>query len=121
MTTVKTAHDGLDRYYMANSGDASVVADKQRSNGAEYIRIAGDITDEQSISSIFDSAAERFGKVDILVNNAAHSDDNDTIETVTLDAIETTFGTNARIDEPVKKAKEYYSLLGIICPEVILR
>jgi 3-oxoacyl-[acyl-carrier protein] reductase len=94
----KTATDGFDRYYKANSGDAVTVEEKLRSLGSDLLVIEDDITDEQRVTDIYDSAIERFGKVDILVNNAAHGDGdgNDTIETVSAGVIDNTFGVNVR-------------------------
>lgn len=92
----KTGYNGLDRYDKANSGNASTVEKKLRSIGADYIIIEADIIDEQCVLSIFDLAAEKFGKVDILVNNAAYGDYNDTIETLAPNTIDITFMTNVR-------------------------
>ena len=94
----KTNHNGLDRYFKANSDSADEVEEKLRSMGADCLIIESDISNEECVKSIFSRAIERFGKVDILVNNAADADsnDNDTIETVTLDVIDKTFATNVR-------------------------
>ena len=92
----KTGGNGTDRYYKANSGDASMVEEKLRSMGANYFIVESDITDEQCVINIFNRAVERFGKIDILVNNAANFDENDTIETLTTDAIGNTFDVNVR-------------------------
>lgn len=92
----KTGENGIDRYHKANGGDASAVEARLRAHGAEPLIIEGDITDPGQVRSIFDRAAERFGTVDILINNAAHSDDFDTIETITDDAIRVTVDVNIR-------------------------
>ena len=57
-----------------------------------------DIADENQVKEIFKTALEQFGKVDILVNNAATDDENgnDTIETVTREVIDNTFAVNVR-------------------------
>ncbi|MDR1570546.1 MAG: SDR family oxidoreductase [Oscillospiraceae bacterium] len=94
----KTGHDGLNRYYKANSGDTAEVEEKLRSINADYIVIESDISDEQNVQTIFNHAIERFGKVDILVNNSAASDEegNDTIEKLTQSLIDDTLAVNIR-------------------------
>src|ERR1700722_12541586 len=39
--------------------------------GAEAIAVAADLSDEDDLKQVVDSAVDRFGGVDILVNNAA--------------------------------------------------
>lgn len=91
-----TQADGLDRYFKANSGDAAQVEQALTAMGADYLVMEGDISNEADAASFFDRAVARFGGVDILVNNAAHYDDSDTIFTLTADAINSTFATNVR-------------------------
>lgn len=42
--------------------------------GAEAIAVATDVTDEQAVANLFAAAADRFGRVDVLVNNAGIAD-----------------------------------------------
>ena len=114
----KTDRDGLDRYYKANSGDAAELEEKLRSMNAEYIVIESDIADEQNVKTIFDDVIERFGKVDILVNNAAGCAENDTINTLTPQAIDDTFAVNVRgtllmIREFVKRRGNYGRIINL--------
>jgi 3-oxoacyl-[acyl-carrier protein] reductase len=92
----KTDSNGFDRYYRANGGDAALVEECLRAMGADFLVIESDITYEQCVADIFSLAAKRFGRVDILVNNAASCDANDTIETLTPDAINATLDVNVR-------------------------
>ena len=94
----KTNLNGFDRYFKANSGDASAVKEKLSSLNTDCLVVESDISDEQCVKDIFDNAIKRFGKVDVLVNNAAVSDDsgNDTIETMTQSVIDNTFAVNVR-------------------------
>ncbi|MGI6691854.1 MAG: SDR family NAD(P)-dependent oxidoreductase [Christensenellales bacterium] len=91
-----TARNGLDRYHQVNAGDASAVEARLRAMNADFLTIETDITCTGHVVSLYDQAIARFGKVDILVNNAAHADDDDTIETLTEEAIDLTLGVNLR-------------------------
>ena len=66
----KTDRNGVDRYFAANAGDASIVEGKLKEMGAEYLILESDISNEQCVKEIYAAAMEKFGKVDILVNNA---------------------------------------------------
>ena len=94
----KTASNGVDRYFKANAGDASEVEAKLRELDAQYLVLEKDISDEVQVKEIFDAAIERFGRVDILVNNAADGDMDgiDTIEKITQSVIDDTFAVNVR-------------------------
>ena len=94
----KTDQNGVDRYYGANAGDASVVEAKLKEMHADYLAIESDISDEACVKEIYASAIAKFGKVDILINNAATDDENglDTIETITQQVIDDTFAVNVR-------------------------
>lgn len=94
----KTEKNGVDRYYAANAGDAFFVESRLREMNAEYLILESDISDENAVKEIYSSACARFGRVDILVNNAASDDENgtDTIEKITRTVIDATFGVNVR-------------------------
>ena len=93
-----TGTNGVDRYYAANAGNADVVEGKLQAMNADYLMLESDISDEASVNAIYDAAMERYGKVDILVNNAATDDENgyDTIEKITRQVIDDTFAVNVR-------------------------
>ena len=94
----KTGANGVDRYYGANAGSANAVEAMLRDMGAEYLFLERDISDEDAVREIYDRAFEKFGRVDILVNNAAADDENgfDTIEQITRAVIDDTFAVNVR-------------------------
>ena len=94
----KTDRNGADRYYQANAGDASTVESRLQEMKADYLIIESDITQEDAVKDIYDKAMERYGKVDILVNNAADCDCDgfDTIEQITREVIDDTFAINVR-------------------------
>lgn len=93
-----THRNGVDRYFMANAGDAAQVEEKLREMGAEYLVMESDISDEAAVKDIYAKVLQKFGRVDILVNNAADGDMEgiDTIETITQSVIDDTFAVNVR-------------------------
>ena len=65
---------------------------------SEYLILERDISDEEAVKEIYAAAINRFGRVDILVNNAAADDETglDTIERITRKVIDDTFAVNVR-------------------------
>ena len=94
----KTSKNGVDRYFAANAGDASLVEQKLKEMKADYLILESDISDEAAVKEIYARIMERFGRVDILVNNAADGDMDgiDTIELITRNVIDDTFAVNVR-------------------------
>ena len=90
--------NGADRYYAANAGDAAEVERRLMEMDADYLVLEKDITDEKSVKEIYSAVMERYGRVDILVNNAADCDVDglDTIERITQNVIDDTFAVNVR-------------------------
>ena len=93
-----TDKNGVDKYYAANAGDADIVESKLKEMNADYLILEKDISDENDVKQIYSSIMERFGRIEILVNNAATDDENgfDTIEKVTKKVIDDTFAVNVR-------------------------
>ena len=94
----KTDRNGVDRYFAANAGNADTVAARLLEMNADYLVIESDISDEEAVKDIFAKALARFGKVDVLVNNAADGDMDgvDTIEKIPQSVIDETFAVNVR-------------------------
>ena len=94
----KTDKNGVDRYFAANAGGADAVEEKLKRINAEYLILERDISCESSVREIYSAACERFGTVDILVNNAADGDMDgiDTVESITQSVIDDTFAVNVR-------------------------
>ncbi|ETP73229.1 dehydrogenase of unknown specificity [Lachnospiraceae bacterium JC7] len=94
----KTDKNGPDRYFAANAGDAENVERKLMEMNADYIMMESDISDEDSVKEIYAEVIKRYGRVDILVNNAAdgNMDGIDTIEAITRTVIDDTFAVNVR-------------------------
>ena len=94
----KTQQNGVDRYYEANAGSADYVESKLKEIDADYMILERDISNEDTVKEIYSMILERYGRIDILVNNAAVDDENgfDTIERITADVINDTFAVNVR-------------------------
>ena len=116
----KTDKNGADRYFAANAGNAEAVENKLKEMGADYTILEADISNEDDVKKIYSTAIERFGKVDILVNNAADGDMDgiDTIEKITQKVIDDTFAVNVRgsvlmTREFVNHHKDYGRIINI--------
>ena len=116
----KTDRNGVDRYYAANAGDAAAVESKLREMGADYLVLESDISDENAVKEIYSAVLERYGKVEILVNNAATDDETgfDTIEKITQTVIDDTFAVNVRgsilmTGELIRNRGEYGRIINL--------
>jgi 3-oxoacyl-[acyl-carrier protein] reductase len=116
----KTEEYGADRYFAANAGDAAAVESRLREMGADYLILERDISDEASVKEIYGAVLARFGRVDILVNNAADGDMDgvDTIEKLPRHVIDETFAVNVRgsllmIREMLRHRKDYGRIVNL--------
>ena len=87
---------------------------------ADYCILESDIAHEEAVKEIYSLAMERYGRIDILVNNAAVDDENglDTIEKITQNVIDNTFAVNVRgsilmIREFIKHHGDYGRIINI--------
>ena len=116
----KTDKNGVDRYYQANAGNAETVENKLKEMNADYIILESDISDEEAVKKIYSAVMEKYGRIDVLVNNAAADDENgfDTIEKITREVIDDTFAVNVRgsilmTREFVNHRKDYGRIINI--------
>lgn len=66
---------------------------KLEAMGAEALAVATDVTDEAAVQNLFDSAVERFGTVDVLINNAGIADSTP-VDEMSLDLWQQVIQTN---------------------------
>lgn len=94
----KTGRNGADRYFQANAGDASIVESKLKEMNADYLILESDISNEDAVKAIYSAVLEKYGRIDVLVNNAADGDMDgiDTIERISREVIDDTFAVNVR-------------------------
>ena len=62
--------------------------------GRKAIKLPGDIQEERHCTALIDRAYSEFGRLDVLVNNAAFQRSHDSIEEFSTDEVEQTFRTN---------------------------
>lgn len=94
----KTDKNGVDRYFAANAGNAELVEKKLQEMNADYLVLESDISSEEAVKEIYTQVLAKYGRIDVLVNNAADGDMDgiDTIEKITQNVIDETFAVNVR-------------------------
>lgn len=80
--------------YLDETEDARGTARMVRDEGGECLTIAGDVGDEQFCHRAVQQVVDRFGGVDVLVNNAAEQHPKDDITDISREQLERTFRTN---------------------------
>jgi NAD(P)-dependent dehydrogenase (short-subunit alcohol dehydrogenase family) len=95
-TAVLFAREGADLaiLYLNESEDAQETKRLIEQEGRTCLTIAGDVGNPDFCSSAVDQVIQRFGKLDVLVNNAAEQHPKKDIGEITPDQIERTFRTN---------------------------
>lgn len=80
--------------YLDEHEDAEETVRLMEAEGADCFALAGDIGDERFCINAVRQAAERFGRIDILVNNAAEQHEIKDFTDISAAQIEMTFRTN---------------------------
>lgn len=80
--------------YLDEQKDAADTKKLVEEQGQKCLLISGDIGDESTCQNIVSETINTFGKIDILVNNAAEQHPQKGIEDITSEQLERTFRTN---------------------------
>ena len=80
--------------YLEEEGDAEETAEAVRKYGQEPLLIAADVSQETECKVIVDDTVARFGRIDIVVNNAAVQYEQKNLEDIAADQLEHTFKVN---------------------------
>ncbi len=80
--------------YLEEHKDAEETVRLVAEEGGEAIKFAGDIADESFCEQAVDDTVKSFGRLDVLVNNAAEQHEVDDLLELTAEQIERTFRTN---------------------------
>lgn len=87
---------GLAYYHALRMQPADDLLQSIRAENGQAEAREVDLSDAANLPGLFDWVESVFGPVDILVNNAAHYDNADTIFSVTPDVLDQTFDVNVR-------------------------
>ncbi len=98
--------------------DAEVTAQAIRDEGSEALVIAGDVGDKAFCKDAVGQVIEAWGRLDVLVNNAAEQHSQEDFEDVSENQIERTFRTNIfghmfMVQAALPHLKEGASIIGV--------
>lgn len=80
--------------YLSEHEDAKKTVTEVEQEGRQCLAIAGDIGKENFCKRAVDKVVQKFGHLDILVNNAAEQHTQEKLEDITSEQLESTFRTN---------------------------
>jgi len=80
--------------YLSEDEDAQVTKKEVEKYGRRCVLYPGDVAKEKFCTSVIDKVVKQFGKIDILVNNAAVQYDAKGLEEISTDQLVKTFTTN---------------------------
>jgi hypothetical protein len=90
------AREGADVLisYLSEDSDAKETARYVEEAGRKAVLVSGDVSKPEHCRDIIDTAVKEFGKVDILVNNAAYQMTHQSLDEITDEEWDYTFRTN---------------------------
>ena len=80
--------------YLDEHKDANETRELVKQEGSQAILLAGDVGDEEFCEAAVEATIEQFGRLDILVNNAAEQHETKDVREIEAKQIERTFRTN---------------------------
>lgn len=93
---VHFAREGADVaiVYLDEDRDARDTKNMIEAEGRQCLLLPGDLRDEQFCKSLVQQTVDNFGKLNIVVNNAAEQHEKENLEEITSEQLEQTFRTN---------------------------
>jgi NAD(P)-dependent dehydrogenase (short-subunit alcohol dehydrogenase family) len=91
------AREGADvvlSYLEEEESDAREAAKAVEDSGRKAVKVPGDIAEEAQCQALIQKAVDEFGRIDVLVNNAAHQMTVEGIADVSTELLDRTFKTN---------------------------
>jgi NAD(P)-dependent dehydrogenase (short-subunit alcohol dehydrogenase family) len=90
------AREGADVLisYLSEDADARVTAQAVEKAGRKCVAVPGDIQEEAVCKALIERAVKEFGKIDVLVNNAAFQMSREDIDEISSEEFDRTFRTN---------------------------
>ncbi len=80
--------------YLEETEDARTTQDIVEAEGSECFSLAGDVSDKSFCAHAVRQIVDRFGRLDILVNNAAEQHPQDDVRDISPEQLDQTFRTN---------------------------
>ena len=80
--------------YLDEHRDAEETRSLVEEEGRRCLALAGDIREEEFCNELISRTVEEFGKLDVLVNNAADQTPQERLEDISAEQLESTFRTN---------------------------
>ncbi|NGP17149.1 MULTISPECIES: SDR family oxidoreductase [Devosia] len=80
--------------YLEETEDAAITADAIKAEGKQALLLRGDVGDKTFCDNVVGQVIEQFGKLDVLVNNAAEQHPKKDVEEITPQQLRETFETN---------------------------
>lgn len=91
------AREGADvviSYLESEESDAQETAQVVEEAGKACVKVPGDISEEANCQALIQKAVDEFGRIDVLVNNAAHQRTVNGVMDVSTELLDRTFKTN---------------------------
>ncbi len=80
--------------YLEEDDDAQFVADRIADEGSEALLHKGDLGDPETGKALVEKVIDKWGRLDVLVNNAGEQHPDKDIEDITVEQLQRTFQTN---------------------------
>lgn len=90
------AEEGADVVisYLDEDRDAKLTQEEVEKRGRKALLIKGDVSESKHCKSIVDKTVKEFGKIDVLVNNAATQFPKESLEEISDEQLQKTFAVN---------------------------